>query len=44
MWIDLKTDVIFEDTDKIVAIYQEWLFDDFYSTALLEDAENIRTA
>ena len=38
MWIDLKTDVIFEDTDKIVAIYQEWLFDDFYSTALLEDA------
>ena len=37
IWIDLKTGVIFKE-DKIVAIYQEWLFDDFYSTALLEDA------
>lgn len=38
MWIDLKTEVVFEETDTIVAIYQEWLFDDFYSAALLEDA------
>lgn len=38
MWIDLKTEVIFEESNHIVGIYQEWLFDDFYSTALLEDA------
>lgn len=38
MWIDLKTEVIFEEGAHIAGIHQEWLFDDFYSTALLEDA------
>ncbi|MEC7245907.1 MAG: DUF1007 family protein, partial [Pseudomonadota bacterium] len=38
MWIDLHTEVILQEDGKIRAIYQEWLFDDFYSTALLEDA------
>ena len=38
MWIDLKSEIVFNKESNIVGIYQEWLFDDFYSVALLEDA------
>ena len=38
MWIDLKTDVIFGRDRQDRRHLPEWLFDDFYSTALLEDA------
>ena len=38
MWIDLKSEIVFNKEAYIAGIYQEWLFDDFYSVALLEDA------
>ena len=38
MWIDLKSEIVFNKESNIAGIYQEWLFDDFYSVALLEDA------
>ena len=37
MWIDLKTEIVF-NKEAYRWYYQEWLFDDFYSVALLEDA------
>lgn len=38
MWVDLKSQIILDDNDKVSAIYQEWLFDDFFSAAMLEEA------
>ena len=38
MWIDLETQVILDDHDGSIAIQQTWLFDDFYSTAVIEEA------
>ncbi len=38
MWIDLKSRIILQDDGQVSGIYQEWLFDDFFSTALLEEA------
>jgi ABC-type uncharacterized transport system substrate-binding protein len=38
MWIDLKSEIIIEDQTLVSAIYQEWLFDDFFSASLIEEA------
>lgn len=38
MWIDLETRVILDDHDGLIAIQQIWLFDDFYSAAVIEEA------
>lgn len=38
MWVDLKSQIILDGNDKVSAIYQEWLFDDFFSAAMLEEA------
>ena len=38
MWIDLETRVILNDHDGLIAIQQTWLFDDFYSAAVIEEA------
>ena len=38
MWIDLNSQVVIGNDGKAIAVYQEWLFDDFFSTALIEDA------
>ena len=36
-WIDLRTSVVLGTEGRVVAIAQEWLLDDLYSTVLLED-------
>ena len=38
MWVDLKSRIILHDDSSPSAINQEWLFDDFFSTALIEEA------
>ena len=38
MWIDLKSKIIIEKKSQVSAIYQEWLFDDFFSASLIEEA------
>ena len=38
MWVDLRSHIIVQDDGKVAALYQEWLFDDFFSQALMEDA------
>jgi len=38
MWVDLKSQIVLHDDGKPSAINQEWLFDDFFSTALIEEA------
>ena len=38
MWVDLNSQVVIGNDGKAIAVYQEWLFDDFFSTALIEDA------
>ena len=38
MWIDLKSEIIIQDQTMVSAIYQEWLFDDFFSASLIEEA------
>ena len=38
MWIDLKSEIIIEEKSQVSAIYQEWLFDDFFSASLIEEA------
>ena len=38
MWIDLKSEIIIQDQTLVSAIYQEWLFDDFFSASLIEEA------
>ena len=38
MWVDLKSQIILDDNENVSAIYQEWLFDDFFSAAMIEEA------
>ena len=38
MWVDLKSRIVLRDDARSPAINQEWLFDDFFSTALIEEA------
>ena len=38
MWVDLESGVVLNTDDGSVAIQQVWLFDDFFSTAVIEDA------
>ena len=38
MWIDLKSDLIIKQKTQVSAIYQEWLFDDFFSASIIEEA------
>ena len=38
MWVDLKSQIILDGNEKVSAIYQEWLFDDFFSAAMIEEA------
>jgi ABC-type uncharacterized transport system substrate-binding protein len=38
MWIDLRSQIVMQGDNQVSAIYQEWLFDDFFSTALIEEA------
>ena len=38
MWVDLKSQIVLHDDGGPSAINQEWLFDDFFSTALIEEA------
>ena len=38
MWVDLESRVVLDDGYGKVAIQQVWLFDDFFSTAVIEDA------
>ena len=38
MWVDLKSRIVLHDDANPSAISQEWLFDDFFSTALIEEA------
>ena len=38
MWIDLRSQIVMQGDGQVSAIYQEWLFDDFFSTALIEEA------
>ena len=38
MWVDLKSRIVLHDDASPSAINQEWLFDDFFSTALIEEA------
>jgi ABC-type uncharacterized transport system substrate-binding protein len=40
MWVDLNSQIVMGDDGMVTAINQEWLFDDFFSTALIEDATN----
>jgi ABC-type uncharacterized transport system substrate-binding protein len=38
MWIDLESRVMLNEAGQATAIKQVWLFDDFFSTAVIEDA------
>ena len=38
MWVDLESQVILNNKGSTTAIKQVWLFDDFFSTAVIEDA------
>ncbi len=38
MWVDLQSRIVLHDDGSPSAIHQEWLFDDFFSTALIEEA------
>ena len=38
MWVDLKSQIVLGDDGSVAAIRQEWLFDDFFSVALIEEA------
>ena len=38
MWVDLDTQVELTAENKVTAIHQRWLFDDFFSAAILEEA------
>lgn len=38
MWVDLQSRVVLNIDDGSVAIQQVWLFDDFFSTSVIEDA------
>ncbi len=36
-WIDLRSTVVLDGNGQVIAIEQEWLFDDFYSIFVTED-------
>ena len=38
MWVDLDTQVELTAENKVTAIHQRWLFDDFFSTSVIEDS------
>ena len=38
MWVDLESRVVFNADDGSVVIQQAWLFDDFFSTSVIQDA------
>ena len=38
MWVDLESRVLLNIDDGSVAIQQVWLFDDFFSTSVIEDS------
>ena len=38
MWVDLESRILLHDDGSLFAIHQEWLFDDFFSTALIQEA------
>ena len=38
MWVDLESQIVLHDNASLASIHQEWLFDDFFSTALIEEA------
>ena len=38
MWVDLESRVVVSKSDGNISIQQVWLFDDFFSTAVIEDA------
>ena len=38
MWVDLESRVVLNIDDGSVAIQQVWLFDDFFSTSVIEDS------
>lgn len=38
MWVDLESRIVLHDDASPAFIHQEWLFDDFFSTALIEEA------
>ena len=38
MWVDLESRIVLHDDASSASIHQEWLFDDFFSTALIEEA------
>ena len=38
MWVDLESRIVLRDDASPASIHQEWLFDDFFSTALIEEA------
>ena len=38
MWVDLESRIVLRDDASPAFIHQEWLFDDFFSTALIEEA------
>jgi ABC-type uncharacterized transport system substrate-binding protein len=38
MWVDLQSRVVLNIDDGSVAIQQVWLFDDFFSTSVIEDS------
>jgi ABC-type uncharacterized transport system substrate-binding protein len=39
MWVDLESRVVLNDKGQATEIQQVWLFDDFFSTAVIEDAD-----
>jgi ABC-type uncharacterized transport system substrate-binding protein len=39
MWVDLEIRVVLNIDDGSVAIQQVWLFDDFFSTSVIDDAK-----
>ena len=47
-WIDLRSTVVLDDQGAVTAIQVDWVFDEFYSTFVIEDivraGENIDTA
>jgi ABC-type uncharacterized transport system substrate-binding protein len=38
MWVDLESRIVLHDDASPASIHQKWLFDDFFSTALIEEA------
>jgi len=39
-WVDLRTTLVMDDSHRVVAIEQDWLFGDFYSGYVLADIQS----